>query len=126
MNIFDVPSKQQVNAFLSAIGKSSGKVYVHCLHGQDRTGTMIAMYRIAHDGWDANRAYQEMLSCGFRPYLGNLTAGVYDFSASKGRPERRPAVSFSDMFSSIQSDLFSGGSGGFQSKLLSGGNGFHF
>jgi protein tyrosine phosphatase (PTP) superfamily phosphohydrolase (DUF442 family) len=123
MNIFDVPSKQQIKSFLSAIDKASGKVYVHCQHGQDRTGTMIAMYRIAHDGWDANRAYQEMLSCGFRPYLGNLTAGVYDFSASRGRPQPRPVINLSDAFSSIKADLFSGG---FHADMLSGGSGFQF
>jgi len=99
MNIFDVPSKQQITDFLAAISKARGKVFVHCQHGQDRTGTMIGMYRIAHDGWDAKRAYQEMLSCGFRPYLGNLTEGVYEFSASMGRPVARPALNLSDMFS---------------------------
>jgi hypothetical protein len=51
---------------------------------------MIAMYRINHDGWDANRAYAEMKSCGFRPYLVHLTAAVYDYSAQMGRPEATP------------------------------------
>ena len=32
-----------------------GPIFVHCRRGKDRTGTVIACYRIQHDGW-ANHA----------------------------------------------------------------------
>ena len=34
-------------------------VFVHCRRGADRTGTVIAAYRISHDGWTAEKALEE-------------------------------------------------------------------
>jgi hypothetical protein len=50
-------------------------VLVHCLHGSDRTGTMIAVYRIAIQGWSKEAAIQEMTQggYGFHPLWKNLT-----------------------------------------------------
>lgn len=35
-------------------------VLIHCQGGADRTGVMVAMYRMAFMGWDAGRAKREM------------------------------------------------------------------
>ena len=35
-------------------------VFVHCQHGADRTGTMVAAYRIVVQGWPKERAITEM------------------------------------------------------------------
>jgi protein tyrosine/serine phosphatase len=40
---------------------AAGPVYVHCRKGHDRTGVVIACFRIAHDGWSNEKAIQ---SCG--------------------------------------------------------------
>ena len=40
------------------------KVFVHCRLGDDRTGMMIAAYRMA-EGWRANDAMREMQAFGF-------------------------------------------------------------
>lgn len=42
---------------------------VHCKRGAERTGTVVAVYRIREDGWDARRAYEEMKDFKFRHYL---------------------------------------------------------
>jgi protein tyrosine/serine phosphatase len=42
---------------------------VHCKRGAERTGTVVAVYRIREDGWDAQRAYEEMKDYKFRYYL---------------------------------------------------------
>jgi protein tyrosine phosphatase (PTP) superfamily phosphohydrolase (DUF442 family) len=40
------------------------KVFVHCKYGVDRTGMMVAAYRISH-GWTAEESRREMESFGF-------------------------------------------------------------
>ena len=41
------------------------KVFVHCRLGDDRTGMMIASYRMAVEGWSADDAMREMQHFGF-------------------------------------------------------------
>jgi tyrosine-protein phosphatase SIW14 len=40
-------------------------IYVHCAHGQDRTGLVIGLERVIDEGWKPKAAYQEMLADGF-------------------------------------------------------------
>jgi tyrosine-protein phosphatase SIW14 len=42
------------------------KIFVHCRFGDDRTGMMIAAYRMAEEGWTAKEAMQEMHEFGYR------------------------------------------------------------
>ena len=41
------------------------RVFVHCRLGDDRTGMMIAAYRMAAQGWTADEAMNEMQQFGF-------------------------------------------------------------
>jgi tyrosine-protein phosphatase SIW14 len=60
------PEDSAVAQFLSALRQNSGKkIFVHCNLGTDRTGMMIAAYRIAEQGWDAEEARREMQAFGF-------------------------------------------------------------
>ncbi|WP_019519000.1 dual specificity protein phosphatase family protein [Faucicola boevrei] len=45
--------------------KLGKKVLVHCYHGSDRTGIVIAMYRIIQQNWTIEQAKQEMLQGGY-------------------------------------------------------------
>lgn len=45
--------------------KLGKKVLVHCYHGADRTGIVIAMYRIIQQGWTIQEAKQEMMQGGY-------------------------------------------------------------
>lgn len=40
-------------------------ILVHCLHGSDRTGVVIAMYRIIFENWTREQALYELLNGGF-------------------------------------------------------------
>ena len=40
-------------------------VYVHCAHGQDRTGLVIALERVIDEGWTPAAAHAEMMKLGF-------------------------------------------------------------
>ncbi len=46
-------------------------VFVHCEHGQDRTGLVIAAYRLS-EGWSKAAAEKEMLAHGFHKELPGL------------------------------------------------------
>ena len=49
----------------AAANPSDGAVFVHCAHGSDRTGLMVGLWRVQHDGWSYPDALQEMLKYGF-------------------------------------------------------------
>jgi len=54
------PSAQDVAKILGHFADTkSGPVFVHCRRGADRTGTVIACYRISHDHWDNKKALAE-------------------------------------------------------------------
>jgi tyrosine-protein phosphatase SIW14 len=60
------PSDAQAAEFLKDVDDpANGVVYVHCAGGRHRTGSMIAVYRMAHDGWTLDKAYAEMLAYDF-------------------------------------------------------------
>lgn len=50
---------------LKTIKRSSKKVLVHCKHGSDRTGCIVAAYRMAFCGWTKEQAINEFLDPRF-------------------------------------------------------------
>ncbi|MGH9897926.1 MAG: fused DSP-PTPase phosphatase/NAD kinase-like protein [Pyrinomonadaceae bacterium] len=76
---FSRPTEEQVGRVLALINDPlNGKVFVHCNHGADRTGTVIACYRISHDGWasacarrEAKRYGMSWLQIGMRDFIGD-------------------------------------------------------
>jgi protein tyrosine/serine phosphatase len=42
-----------------------GPVLLHCLHGADRTGMMVAMYRMLYQNWPRERALAELRHGGY-------------------------------------------------------------
>lgn len=55
----------EVIAALKAIKVSDSPILVHCWHGSDRTGTVIAMYRIICQGWTRQAALDELENGGY-------------------------------------------------------------
>lgn len=63
------PSDEQVAQFLALFHDKPGeRIFVHCKFGDDRTGVMIAAYRIAENRWSAKQAIQEMYFFGFHKH----------------------------------------------------------
>jgi hypothetical protein len=53
-------------SFLDVVKENRGKkIFVHCRLGDDRSGMMVAAYRIANEGWTADEAMSEMQKFGF-------------------------------------------------------------
>ena len=50
---------------LRIIRVSPKPVLVHCLHGADRTGLIMAMYRMVFQGWSKEEAKDEMINGGY-------------------------------------------------------------
>ncbi|MSP61638.1 MAG: protein tyrosine phosphatase [Myxococcales bacterium] len=60
------PANEHVVRFLKIVADPARQpVFVHCQHGADRTGTMVAAYRMALFGWSADDAIREMVDGGF-------------------------------------------------------------
>jgi protein tyrosine/serine phosphatase len=83
MNGVSSPSDEDVAKFLQVVNDpASGKVYFHCKAGIHRAGTMGAVYRINHDGWDYDKTYAEMKNYQFSAGLfhGALKGFVKKFA----------------------------------------------
>lgn len=60
------PSDKIAANFLQILKENPGKkVFVHCYGGIDRTGAMIAVYRMANEGWTEPEAMNEMHAFGY-------------------------------------------------------------
>jgi len=56
--------------FLELLQDNRGKkLFVHCRYGDDRTGMMIAVYRMADEGWTPDEARKEMEKFGFHHFV---------------------------------------------------------
>lgn len=104
MQYFNIPLKasraatpDQTAYFLKLVNDpANSPVYVHCKGGRHRTGALTGVYRIAHDGWTADQAYDEMKKYDFNNgFFGGPSAQknfVYSFyeqhTAAKVKPRR--------------------------------------
>lgn len=67
------PSLFKVAQFLNIVNDPANQpVFVHCRYGADRTGALVAVFRVIHDHWSFNQAYSEMRSHHFKPWLASL------------------------------------------------------
>ena len=76
LNVMKEPSQQELQAILDAIEHSPKPVLVHCTHGEDRTGLVVALYRLRH-GTATDTAYTDMMRHGFHPYAGVFAAWLH-------------------------------------------------
>ena len=90
------PSDEQVSRVMAIIDNPDYQpVFIHCKRGSDRTGTIAAIYRISHDGWDAERAIAEAkhygmswAEFGMRGYI----SGYYNKQLLRGRGQAAAAT----------------------------------
>jgi tyrosine-protein phosphatase SIW14 len=78
------PKEQQMAAILALLeNPAQGPVFVHCRRGDDRTGIVIACYRIAHDHWTNERALEEARRDGISRFEPLMQRYIRRFNASK-------------------------------------------
>lgn len=66
---------------------------VHCKHGADRTGLVVALYRVIVQGWTKDKALRELKRFGFHSVWKNLktTFGAIDVAAFRKKLKSTPA-----------------------------------
>ena len=75
------PTHAQVATLLALIETLPAPVFVHCQHGCDRTGTIIACYRIRQGGWPNQAALEEARKYG----LSKLEYGMINYIRNFGK-----------------------------------------
>lgn len=69
MKGMETPSGESVAKVLALLEETTGgPLFVHCHRGADRTGGIIACYRIEHDHWTSDHALAEARSLGMSWY----------------------------------------------------------
>jgi tyrosine-protein phosphatase SIW14 len=58
-------------------------VYIHCALGKDRTGIVVAAYRMKKKGWTFREAAAEMQAFGFNDFWINLKDFIRDYAEHK-------------------------------------------
>jgi protein tyrosine/serine phosphatase len=79
------PTDAQIAGALSNIEASAGPVFVHCEHGCDRTGTVIACYRIRHDQLSGEAAQTEADHYGMSKLERGMRSFIADFAKSAAK-----------------------------------------
>jgi protein tyrosine/serine phosphatase len=83
MDSLSRPTFEQVETILAAITNAPGKVFVHCRAGKDRTGTIVACYRMNQDHWTSDQALQEANQFRMAAEVTRLREFIRDF----GKPD---------------------------------------
>jgi protein tyrosine phosphatase (PTP) superfamily phosphohydrolase (DUF442 family) len=66
------PGDKDFRMAVQELFETPGPVFVHCLHGQDRTGLAVACYRLWYGKWTKQAARTEMDAGGFHALLVGL------------------------------------------------------
>jgi protein tyrosine phosphatase (PTP) superfamily phosphohydrolase (DUF442 family) len=87
------PSEASIRKVLALMtSESDGPVFVHCKRGADRTGTVIAVYRMAHDHWGNSQAAHEAKALGMRWTQVGLKHYISSYHAPEALAVNEPAV----------------------------------
>lgn len=80
------PTEAQVDQVLSLIDdKENGTVFLHCQRGQDRTGMVVALYRISREGWTDQQAIREAEDRGMKFWHFRMKRYISQFFRAKVR-----------------------------------------
>jgi protein tyrosine/serine phosphatase len=80
---FSAPTDSQIQAVLRLLEDREEPTFIHCWRGKDRTGTVIACYRVQHDGWDNQRALREAKMYGMSSLERGMQHYILQFTPTK-------------------------------------------
>ncbi len=77
---FGRPEDAEIDQVLALISASeNGTVFIHCAHGADRTGVVVAVYRISQDGWTGEQARKEATRYGMKFWQRGMKDYIIDY-----------------------------------------------
>jgi tyrosine-protein phosphatase SIW14 len=77
------PTQEQVSRALSVLEDNNNwPVFVHCRRGSDRTGTVLACYRISHDHWKNQKALEEAKTYGLSSFERAMRSFIEHFKSA--------------------------------------------
>ena len=87
MQSFEVPMEMSRDGLRAKVDRAvalmadpaNQPVFVHCRHGQDRTGIVVAAYRMKIQGWPLADAEAEMQAFGFNNVWVNFKRFIRDY-----------------------------------------------
>jgi len=83
MKGLSAPSLKQMTKVLGILEDSnSWPVFIHCRRGADRTGTVLACYRISHDHWQNQKALEEAKTYGLSSFERAMRSFIQHFQPS--------------------------------------------
>jgi hypothetical protein len=75
-----IPTQEQIEKALSVLeDRTQAPVFVHCHEGKDRTGMIIACYRISHDRWSNVKALAEAKSWASRELTSAMERSILQY-----------------------------------------------
>ena len=83
-------TREELLQALRVIRDAPKPVLVHCWHGSDRTGVVVAAYRMVFQGWSQERAIDELVNGGYGFHAqtyGNLVSLLQSIEPSEWRQE---------------------------------------
>jgi len=80
ISMLESPDIPTIEKIINAIENPENQpVYFHCALGEDRTGTVAAIYRMKVQGWPYDSAISEMQAFGFNDIWVNLRLFLKQF-----------------------------------------------
>lgn len=89
---FERPSDKEIDDVMKLIYSPDNQpIFIHCKRGADRTGIVVAIYRIEHDGWTSEQAKAEANRYGLGFWQVKMKDYIHDYYDSKVRRNREAA-----------------------------------
>jgi protein tyrosine/serine phosphatase len=87
MATLSAPSEATVAKALGLLDDAQNwPVFIHCKHGNDRTGTVVACYRMTTEHWSNKRAFAEAEDHGLSRFERGMRAFILHYQATTNGP----------------------------------------